>query len=213
VWLYLCASLVILQIECYTNMEQSLQDQDLVLSCEDPGAWGQLHNAAMASTPGHPFWLAVLQEAVRRSPATAAANSSWLTQQLRKLWRQTPFHDRIVDVLQSTGPMLLSDVYQVRAHCGTHFIMVALTEQHHQVLGYLAAINIKHSWFALCCSGSFFGWLNNLISSVLVVQSYTGGMPACGHSVVANGMVSTAYPVGTWFTPCLCGDDECARCG
>lgn len=134
-----CAWLVILQIECYTNMEQSLQDQDLVLSCEDPGAWGQLHNAAMASTPGHPFWLAVLQEAVRRSPATAAANSSWLTQQLRKLWRQTPFHDRIVDVLQSTGPMLLSDVYQVGEHCGTLVIsrgVPALTEQLHQVLGY-----------------------------------------------------------------------------
>lgn len=102
-----------LQIECYANMEPSLQDQDLVLSCEDPGAWGQLHNAAMASIPGHSFWLSVLQEAMRRAPA-AAAHRSWAWQQLRALWLRSPFHDRIADVLHTTGPALITDVYQVR---------------------------------------------------------------------------------------------------
>lgn len=97
-------------------MEESLQDQDLVLSCEEPGAWGQLHNAAMASTAGHPFWLAVLQLAMQRSPAAAADNSSWLQLQAWKLWRRTPFFDGLLDVLRTTGPILLTDVYRVRTN-------------------------------------------------------------------------------------------------
>lgn len=101
------------QVECYTSMEQSLLDLDLVLSCEEPGAWGQLHNAAMASTAGHPFWLAVLQEAMRRSPAALAERSGWAVQRLRTLWRSTPFHDGLLDVLRTTGPILLTDVYRV----------------------------------------------------------------------------------------------------
>lgn len=96
-------------------MEQSLQGQDLVLSCEEPGAWGQLHNAAMASTAGHPFWLAVLQEAMRRSPAAVAANSGWAQLQVWKLWRRMPFFNALLDVLQTTGPILLTDVYRVRS--------------------------------------------------------------------------------------------------
>jgi hypothetical protein len=96
-------------------MEQSLQGRDLVLSCEEPGAWGQLHNAAMASTAGHPFWLAVLQEAMRRCPAAVAANSGWVQLHIWKLWHRTPFFNGLLDVLRTTGPILLTDVYRVRA--------------------------------------------------------------------------------------------------
>jgi hypothetical protein len=98
-------------------MEQSLQGRDLVLSCEEPGAWGQLHNAAMASTAGHPFWLAVLQKAMRRSPAAVAASSGWAHLQIWKLWRRMPFFNGLLDVLRTTGPILLTDVYRVRASC------------------------------------------------------------------------------------------------
>lgn len=103
----------VLQVECYASMEQTLQDQDLVLSCEEPGAWGQLHNAAMASTAGHPFWLSVLQAAMQRAPAAVAADSSWAQLQVWKLWRRTPFFDGLLDVLRTTGPILLTDVYRV----------------------------------------------------------------------------------------------------
>lgn len=70
---------------------------DLVLNCEFPGAWGPLYNAVMASAPGNTFWLTVLQEAMRRAPAAAAAD-----------------YDNPAAVLQSTGPWLLTYVYQVR---------------------------------------------------------------------------------------------------
>jgi hypothetical protein len=130
------------QVECYGGIEASLLGLDLVLNCEYPGDWGQLHNAAMASAPGHPFWLAVLQEALQRAPAaptpaaTAAAaaavaeaaaaaapgggssrvagsSTSWVQRRVQRLWEATPFANRINAVLRSTGPMLLTDVYQV----------------------------------------------------------------------------------------------------
>lgn len=101
------------QIECYTNMEQSLQGQDLVLSCEDPGPRGQLHNAAMASVAGHPIWLSALQLAMQRSPAGVAESSSWVMRQALHLWQQTPLDNGMLEVLRTTGPLLLTDVYRV----------------------------------------------------------------------------------------------------
>jgi hypothetical protein len=103
-----------MQIECYANMEQSLQGQDLVLSCEDPGPRGQLHNAAMASVAGHPIWLSALQLAMQRSPAGVAESNSWAMQQALRLWQQTPLYDGLLEVLRTTGPLLLTDVYRVR---------------------------------------------------------------------------------------------------
>lgn len=112
-----------LQVECYSSIEKSLQDKDLVLNCEYPGAWGQLHNAAMASAPGHPFWLQVLQEAFRRSPAGVG----WLRSSLQKLWAVTPLYNRINSVLHSTGPMLLTDVYHVSRVMGQrHMLLLAV---------------------------------------------------------------------------------------
>jgi hypothetical protein len=104
-----------MQIECYTNMEQSLQGQDLVLSCEDPGPRGQLHNAAMASVAGHPIWLSALQLAMQRSPAGIAESSSWVMRQGLHLWQQTPLYNGMLEVLRTTGPLLLTDVYRVRS--------------------------------------------------------------------------------------------------
>lgn len=44
-----------------------------------------------------------------------------------------------------------------------------------------------------------------------VLQAYTAGAPTCGYTVTVAGSVSTAYPVGSWFTPCVCWDTECTR--
>ncbi|KAF8062934.1 hypothetical protein HT031_003773 [Scenedesmus sp. PABB004] len=53
-------------VECFAPLEPSLRGRDLVLSCEYPGPGGSLHNAAMASAPGHP----------RRGGAAAACGAS-----------------------------------------------------------------------------------------------------------------------------------------
>eukprot|EP00879_Flechtneria_rotunda_P025641 GHRR01027270.1.p1 GENE.GHRR01027270.1~~GHRR01027270.1.p1 ORF type:complete len:525 (+),score=215.07 GHRR01027270.1:244-1818(+) len=108
-------------VECYSNLEASLQNKDLVLNCEYPGQQGQLHNAAMASAPGHPFWLVVLKEAIQRAPAAAANNAaagglsavgSNMLQGLQHLWERTPFHNKVNAVLRSTGPMMVTAAYQ-----------------------------------------------------------------------------------------------------
>jgi hypothetical protein len=105
-----------MQVECYQGIEQSLLDKDLVLNCEYPGRDGQLHNAAMASAPGHPFWLNVLQEAMRRAPSNGSTGGRLLPfrQTFQRLWEASPFHNKINAVLRTTGPMLVTDVYKVR---------------------------------------------------------------------------------------------------
>jgi hypothetical protein len=51
----------------------------------------------------------------------------------------------------------------------------------------------------------------NMLTVVAVLQAYTSGAPTCGHTVTIAGSASTAYPVGSWFTPCVCWDIECTR--
>lgn len=108
-----------MQVECYQGIEPSLLDRDLVLNCEYPGREGQLHNAAMASAPGHPFWLNVLQEAMRRAPPSNASTGGLLLhfrRAFQRLREASPFYNKINAVLRTTGPMLLTDVYKVRTY-------------------------------------------------------------------------------------------------
>jgi hypothetical protein len=149
-WL-ICLVRVCVQVECFAPVEPSLLGRDLVLNCEYPDWDGQLHNAAMAAAPRHPFWLAVLREAMKRAPAHISSSSSsgssssssssgsssssssdsyrsvtsttarpWhvvagaLHSAAAALWRASPWYDAMLEVLWSTGPILLTDVYKVQ---------------------------------------------------------------------------------------------------
>jgi mannosyltransferase OCH1-like enzyme len=71
--------------ECLHRFDDQLPP-DKVSICESPHKkWEKVQNALMASPAGHPFWLLVIEEATHRT--------------------------KNKNVLKSTGPILLTDVY------------------------------------------------------------------------------------------------------
>lgn len=61
-------------VECFLPTDKLLSDSDIVLQLEDTNP-KSLNNAVMASVPGHPFWLDVIQIMVDRG---SRANAGFL---------------------------------------------------------------------------------------------------------------------------------------
>ena len=92
-------------VECLAPAAPSLEGAGLAFNCEagKGGAGGErdgVGNAAVASAARHPFWLAVMREALRRANDSAYAQHA----------------NGFVRVLATTGPWMVSDV--LRSHFG-----------------------------------------------------------------------------------------------
>lgn len=61
-------------VECFVPTDKLLSDSDIVLQLEDTNP-KSLNNAVMASVPGHPFWLDVIQIMMDRG---SRANAGFL---------------------------------------------------------------------------------------------------------------------------------------
>lgn len=61
-------------VECFKPTDKLLSDSDIVLQLEDTNP-KSLNNAVMASVPGHPFWLDVIQIMMDRG---SRANAGFL---------------------------------------------------------------------------------------------------------------------------------------
>lgn len=61
-----------IDVECFTPTDHLLSGRDIVLQLETESA-KSLNNAVMASVPGHPFWMEVIQLMLTRS---SIANSN-----------------------------------------------------------------------------------------------------------------------------------------
>ena len=55
-----------IDVECFVPTDQLLSGRDVVLQLEDSNP-KSLNNAVMASVPGHPFWLNVIQVMMDRN--------------------------------------------------------------------------------------------------------------------------------------------------
>ena len=63
-----------IDVECFTTTDHLLQGHEIVLQLEDKDP-KSLNNGVMASVPGHPFWLTVIQLMMSRG---SSANNSFL---------------------------------------------------------------------------------------------------------------------------------------
>jgi hypothetical protein len=175
-------------------MEPSLQGRDLVLNCEYPGAWGQLHNAAMASAPGHPFWLLVLREAQRRAPAALPAAALRAAAAAR------------APAAAASGAC--SSLLASPAGDGSlRGAAAALAQQLHAALRARA----QRLWARTPWHNDINAVLHSTGPMLLTdaYHAYIGDAPACGATAHVGGLANTAYALGSWFTPCLFHDKRC----
>ena len=86
-----------IDVECFTSTDHLLDGREIILQLETEDA-KSLNNAVMASVPGHPFWMAVIQLLVARGSQANVNNIyPWLG--------FLGFKD-LGTVLQSTGNFL-----------------------------------------------------------------------------------------------------------